>query len=92
MKNFQTILETVFSALFNHRFSYLKNSESENVILLMLKMLFLSVNSENYLDTFKNCDCRCSCHGAAETHLSRNHEVVGSIPVLAQWVKDLLLP
>ena len=51
MKNFQIILETVFPALFNHRFSYLKNSESENVILLMLKMLFLSVKSENYLDT-----------------------------------------
>ena len=23
---------------------------------------------------------------------TRNHEVVGSVPVLAQWVKDLVLP
>jgi len=23
---------------------------------------------------------------------TRNHEVVGSIPALAQWVKDLVLP
>ena len=30
-----------------------------------------------------------SRHGAAETNPTRNHEVVGSLPGLAQWVKDL---
>ena len=32
-----------------------------------------------------------SCHGTAETNPIRNHEVVGLIPGLAQWVKDLAL-
>ena len=29
--------------------------------------------------------------GAAEENLTRNHEVVGSIPGLTQWVKDPVL-
>ena len=34
---------------------------------------------------------RSSRHGAAETNLTRNHEVGGLIPGLPQWVKDLAL-
>ena len=42
--------------------------------------------------SLKLCGLWSSCRGAAEMNLTRNHEVVGLIPDLAHWVKDLALP
>ena len=40
----------------------------------------------------KNTLKRSSCPGAVETNLTRNHQVLGSIPGLDQWVRDPVLP
>ena len=40
----------------------------------------------------KNKVLESSHCGTAEVNLTGNHEVAGSIPGLAQWVKDLALP
>ena len=47
---------------------------------------------EIFLNTKIKISLRSSHRGAAGTNLTRNHEVAGSIPGLAQWVKDPVLP
>ena len=39
----------------------------------------------------KDTECGVSVVAQWLTNLTRNHEVAGSIPGLAQWVKDLAL-
>ena len=39
-------------------------------------------------EEIKDIQIGSSHHGTAETNPTRNHEVAGLIPGLAQWVKD----
>ena len=49
------------------------------------------VCGKNYVDLEAVNVGRSSRHGAAEMNPTSNHEVLGSIPGLAQWVTDLAL-
>ena len=61
-------------------------------IKLRLILTFHGLISPKMDSLFKKIIFRSSRHGAVVSNPTRNHEVAGSIPGLAQWVKDPALP
>ena len=77
--------QTPDSTYFTSILGYLKAAHS---FLLHLPQKI----KKKFIKEDRNYFFRHSRHGSVLTNLTRNHEVLGSIPGLAQWVKDLALP
>ena len=60
--------------------------------MMHLYWLIIYNKGTTLIQDVKNKGNWSSHRDAAETNLTRNQEVVGSIPGLSQWVKDPMLP
>ena len=70
--------------------------QDDYTMVLDYRTLCIFQNSKNYTPQLQSLlhaknKTRSSHHGAVEMNPTRNHKVVGSIPGLTQWVKDLAL-
>ena len=72
----------------NDSFLYLSSSEIRTEDIFILAMIIVTLVK---IVSVKKVGVRSSHHGSVETNPTRNHDIAGSIPDLAQWVKDLAL-
>ena len=75
----QKTIRKYYEQLYANKFDNLEDTDT-----------FLETDSSPKLNQ-EEIDLEFSC-GAVEVNPTRNHEVLGSIPGPAQWVKDLALP
>ena len=68
-----------------------KRSLLKSCIIVNRFLLFYTINS-TFRNILRSCNVGVPVVAQWLTNLTRNHEVEGSIPGLAQWVKDLVLP
>ena len=69
-----------------------KHIQVGNIILTKVTLFTLQTKIQKVTTGPLYINCSWSSHpGAAEMNPTRNHEVVGSIPGLAEWIKDLVL-
>ena len=63
------------------------NSSSCSLFIVFLSLICYFCLMLKFIKNLVNSPC---C-GAVEVNPTSNHEIVGSIPDLAQWAKDLVL-
>ena len=60
----------------------MKKQRKTNTIFDIFYHLYMESKKNEYNKT----ETGSSCHGTAETNLTRKHEVASSIPALTQWL------
>ena len=82
---------------YNIALLYLNPKQDETILVWVTSLAqefphTMNVAKKGRYKILKDYDFRSSHRGSVEMHLTRVHEDAGSIPDLAQWVKDLVLP
>ena len=88
----------MFKSFSHFEFIFVHGAAGYKVNIQIKSVTFMLTNNEILEKIYKNiipfkiAPLGISVVAQWLTRLTRNHEVVGSIPGLAQWVKDLMLP
>ena len=87
-KSTQILIKTIMHLTNKKSLNTLQKTAVMHIMTSHHSTMKVKVNNKK----IKNIHLRSSRRGVAEMNPTRNHEIAGSIPGLAQWVKDLALP